>query len=110
VARDAHGPVARVAWIASFDETGVKIGTPGLVAEVAQRAGAPLPTDPLIIGTAFAGAIAFSVLPGIQNRRAEARQIGRESPVSHLLHISELPPQDLTARVARGARRFILGV
>lgn len=61
--------------------------------------------NPILVG---AGALAFSVLPVIQEKGKEARDKMHLSPAAYLLRVEEgLEPTKLTTWIARRARRFL---
>jgi hypothetical protein len=85
----------------------VRVALPGLVTSMATLAGLA-PINPIL---AVGGALAFSVLPVIRDKRKEARDLQRSFPEAYLMNVEEgLGAPKLTEWVAQRARQFVLSV
>ncbi|MBV9689190.1 MAG: hypothetical protein JO202_05695 [Ktedonobacteraceae bacterium] len=84
----------------------VKVALPPLLAS----AGAALHLAPISPEVAGATAVACSVFPVFQKKRAEIRERVRTSPVAYLLYTQEgLVPTNVVAQVVRTTRQMLFG-
>jgi hypothetical protein len=93
---------------------GVKVMLPPAAESLAHVLHIP-PADPIVhpvlAGVVAAGALAYSIVPAIRSKRAEARREEAGSPVGYLLRVEEeLQPKALTSWIGQRIRQFILGV
>jgi hypothetical protein len=80
---------------------------PELITSAAAVAGLTV-INPLL---AAGGAIAFSVLPVIRDKRKEARDLVHSSPAAYLMNVEEgLGSATLLQRIGQRARQFVFGV
>ena len=85
----------------------IRVAVPPLLASASALLNFP-PVNPVIVG---AGAIAFSVIPVIQQKRKEAKQMVKSSPAAYLFYTREgLQPGSIVASLRQYTRRWLFGV
>jgi hypothetical protein len=85
----------------------IRVTLPSLITSLGTYAHL-IPANPIIAGT---GALAFSLLPIIREKRKTARDVIQSSPEAYLLYLKEgLEPSKLTTWITQSTRELFLGV